>query len=79
MATAEPHGHDDPELLEADLADADPGQVEEALECSGDPHGLGLLGSLGLATPNLGACVSNNWGCMTMQDQFTMNAYRLLN
>jgi hypothetical protein len=57
MATAKLHGHDDPKLLEADLADRDPGQVQKALECSGDSHGFGLPGSVGFATPNLEAPV----------------------
>jgi hypothetical protein len=57
MTTAKLHGHDDPKLLEADLGDGDPGQVQKALECSGDSHGLGLPGSVGFATPNLEAPV----------------------
>jgi len=57
MATAKLQGHDHLGRLEAHLGDIDPGKVQKALECSGDPHGFGLLGSVGFATPNLEAPV----------------------
>lgn len=39
--------------LEDHGGDRHPGQVHEALQCSGDANGIGLLGSVGVATPNL--------------------------
>jgi hypothetical protein len=39
--------------LEHHGGDRHPGQVHEALQCSGDANGIGLLGSVGVATPNL--------------------------
>ncbi len=38
----------------ANVGDGDPGEVQETLECSGEAHGTGPLGSVGFVTPNLG-------------------------
>lgn len=39
--------------IEVHVGDGDPGQAHQTLECCGDAHGFGLLGSVGFAAPNL--------------------------
>ena len=47
------HRHDHFRRMELHVGDGHPGQVHEALEYSGDSHGIGLLGSVGVPAPNL--------------------------
>jgi len=55
-------GDHHPGWLEDHVSDRHPRQVHQALECSRDAHGIGLLGSVGLATPNLETTCARHTG-----------------
>ena len=50
LSRAQLQRHDHLGRLEVPFGDGDSAQVWEALECSGDTHGIGLLGSFGFVT-----------------------------
>jgi len=63
LSAAQLDGDDHPGRLEDHFGDSHPGQVHEALECSGDAHGIGLLGSVGVSDPEPRdhPCASRGW------------------
>jgi hypothetical protein len=53
LTEPQPHRHHHLGRLKVHVGDGDPGQVHQALECSSGSHGIGLLGSVVFAAPNL--------------------------